>query len=155
MPAKYGDWFPPQNVRKADKSLVSAAAFIHDTHIVRVMALHLGPTYNATAARLGQLEQQLIESFNAAWLKGNSSSASYASGIQTELALPLWLGIVPDNARAAVTEALVKDVVDTHDVHVSTGIIGTRALFEALSMNGRTDVALQVLNSIEPAIRLY
>jgi alpha-L-rhamnosidase len=188
FPAKYADWLSPFASASGgggrpdvNKHLVSASAVIHDTRIVKLMAAHLGTlAYNATAARLEKLEMRFTEEFNAAWLRTSSSSsppssspssstaASYAGGQQTELALPLWLGIVPASARAGVVQALVVDAIDTHKGHVTTGIVGVRAIFEALSMNGRTDIALQlacgttypsfgwmVTNPDEPATTLW
>src|SRR5262249_12474320 len=65
-------------------------------------------------------------------------------GGQGSLAVPLEMAIVPQEHRAAVLENLVSDVLDKHNGHLSTGIIGTRALAEALPRFGRSDVMLTI-----------
>ena len=138
MFAKYADWFPPSGADTADKSLVSAATFILDSRLVAAMANAVG---NASVHQhFTQLSAHLATEFNSAWLR----NGSYASGLQTELALPLFLDIVPATQRQAVLEALVRQIIK-HDKHVTTGIIGTRAIYEALAKNGRMDVALAML----------
>jgi alpha-L-rhamnosidase len=71
-------------------------------------------------------------------------NGSYASGLQTELSLPLFLRIAPTGQEAAVLDSLISDII-AHDYHVTTGIIGTRALYEVLGKHGRVDVALKML----------
>ena len=138
MHTKYGDWLPPPEAPTPSKPLCSAAAFIHDLGLVEEMAAAIGNT--TVAARVSQLRSSTASAFNAIWLR----NGTYASGRQTELALPLWLGIVPDSARDAVIDNLVREI-EAHEWHVTTGIVGTRALFEALGLIGRTDVALRLL----------
>jgi alpha-L-rhamnosidase len=142
---KYGDWFPPGsdgNGAAGTKPLVSASAFIHDAKIVSEMA---GAVGNYTIQKkLELLHDSLAAEFNSIWMH----NSSYASGCQTDLAVPLWLGIVPTNNRAAVVETLVKDI-ESHGYHTTSGILGTRAQYEALAKNGRTDVALAMLNKTD------
>ena len=138
MFAKYADWFPPAGAASASKSLVSAATFIHDSRLVAAMAEAVGNS--SVHHHFAQLSADLATQFNAAWLH----NGSYASGLQTELALPLFLDIVPQAQQQAVVEALVRQI-EHHDKHVTSGIIGTRAIYEALAKNGRMDVALAML----------
>jgi len=118
MIAKYGDWFAPSEASPASKPLVSASAFIHDVRAVGDMARAVGES--AAADHCTALRSSLAAEFNRVWLQvgPNGTGTSYASGLQTELALPLWLGIVPAPARAAVVEALV-DSIQQHGFHVS------------------------------------
>ena len=41
-------------------------------------------------------------------------------------------------------DSMVKDIITTHNVHLTTGIIGTKFLMLALSMFGRTDVGVSL-----------
>ena len=140
MVAKYGDWLPPPEAPTPSKALCSAAAFLRDIRLVAEMADAIGNT--TVAARFRSLRFTLGKTFNQKWLRNGTT---YASGLQTELALPLWLGIVPPEARDNVTEALLVYLA-AHDWHVTTGIVGTRALFETLGMLGHVDVALKLLS---------
>jgi hypothetical protein len=80
---------PPEEAPHANKSLVSAAAFIHDVRLTVAMATAVGN--HATAKRLQALAEDLASEFNRGWLVGGET---YASGLQTEISLPLWLDIV-------------------------------------------------------------
>ena len=95
--------------------------------------------------QLSARHASLAAEFNKIWLK---NSSSYASGCQTDLSVSLWLGIVPAEHRPAVVESLVKDI-ELHGYHTTSGILGTRAQYEALAKNGRTDVALAMLNKTD------
>lgn len=151
-----GDWFPPSNGQKGSTDLVSAATFIQDTRHVAAMAGAVGDT--KTQTRLQMLEDSLAKQFNAAF--GVSTIASdrnlpemedqaatevrIGNGCQTDIGTALWLGIVPQSSRSRVTEALVKDI-QAHDYHITSGILGTRSVYEALALNGRMDIALKML----------
>jgi alpha-L-rhamnosidase len=65
----------------------------------------------------------------------------YAKDSQSASAMALVLGIAPDDQRQAVFEELVRNITEDRKGHVSTGIVGTRFLFEALHQGGRDDVA--------------
>jgi alpha-L-rhamnosidase len=62
---------------------------------------------------------------------------------QHENAMPLGLGLVPQDRRKAVGDTLAADV-RSHDEHLTTGIMGTRFLFDALSATGHVDDAFAV-----------
>ena len=63
---------------------------------------------------------------------------------QHQNALPLGLGVVPDDLRQQIGDSLAADV-RSRDNHLSTGIMGTRFLFEALASTGHVDEAYAVL----------
>ena len=59
--------------------------------------------------------------------------------------MPLALGLVPEDMKAKVLDVLIK-AIEAHDYHLTTGIFGTKYLFQALSNAGRDDVAYRVAN---------
>jgi alpha-L-rhamnosidase len=73
---------------------------------------------------------------------------------QTAQALPLFLGIVPENMKEKVTARLV-EAVDIYDGHINTGFIGSNPLLEYLSMNGYVDKAFKMVNKRKPSGWLY
>jgi len=83
-----------------------------------------------------------LQEFNTAFY--NSTSKKYADGGQTAQSLALWLGAVPSADLTTVVNNLANDVMVTHNEHLTTGIIGAKYLLEALSLYGRTDVALAI-----------
>ena len=104
------------------------------------------------------LVASLTKQFNAAFkvhtvtAHGNSTEIQQqadmevriGNGCQTDVGTALWLGVVPKALLTSVVEALVKDI-QAHDYHITSGILGTRSVYEALAMNGRMDVALKML----------
>jgi len=151
----FGDWFPPcpldtdhsaagaKKCPSADPSLCAASSFIMNCRQVSAVAAAVGNT--SVHAHYSAVAQRLTAEFNAAWLRGNSTYSRTPHALQTEVSLPLWLGIVPAEAKAAVVDTLVADI-KANDYHVTTGLLGTRSVYEALAMNGRVDVALKMLN---------
>ena len=147
MFAQFGDWFPPNCLGRwsnctASKPLCSAAAFI--TGARQLSAMSAAVNNQTVAKRFRDLEAKLSADFNTAWL--SSDGSSYATGKQTELAIPLYLGIVPKEHVAKVLASLVGSI-EANDYHVTTGILGTRALYETLAAHNRMDVALKLLDN--------
>ena len=62
------------------------------------------------------------------------------SGCETDVGTALGRKVVQKALLSSVVEALVKGI-QAHDYHITSGILGTRSVYEALAMNGRMDVA--------------
>ena len=45
---------------------------------------------------------------------------------------PLYLGIVPEKFKSRVLDNLVNDIVVNHNNHLTTGVLGTKYMPEAL-----------------------
>jgi alpha-L-rhamnosidase len=91
--------------------------------------------------------EKMAEESAAAWTKEflDAATGKVGGGSQSELALALGFGAVPDASEKAVFEALVKEVTATADgPSLTTGIFGTRFLLEQLSQRGRHDLAFQL-----------
>ena len=58
--------------------------------------------------------------------------------------VPLWLGMVPEEAKGTVIHNLVGDIVARHDGHLNTAVVGTQALFEELPRLGKADLAYEI-----------
>ena len=96
----------------------------------------------ADAASFSKEAAQVRDSFNRHLL--HSDTATYDRGSQTAQAMPLVLGLVPENLRQAVLDNLVKDIRD-HGDHVTDGDIGFHYVVRALTDNGRSDVLFDML----------
>ena len=86
---------------------------------------------------------QVRSAFNAHFL--DRTTGTYDTGTQCCQAMPLALGLVPEDMKAKVLDVLIK-AIEAHDYHLTTGIFGTKYLFQALSNAGRDDVAYRVAN---------
>jgi len=79
----------------------------------------------------------------------NADKSYYDTGSQTANAMPLALGIVPEERRAEVLEHVVADI-KAHDDHITTGEVGYPYLLRALTEAGRTDVVLAMMLRKDP-----
>eukprot|EP00164_Ancoracysta_twista_P006265 GFYU01008705.1.p1 GENE.GFYU01008705.1~~GFYU01008705.1.p1 ORF type:complete len:1064 (-),score=338.26 GFYU01008705.1:1031-4144(-) len=141
MYTSYGDWVPPPPASKAPNPLVSAAAYFQDLKHMSKMATALGKYEDA--AMFYHVHAKYVQDFNNAFYKAASKSYG-ADGLQSSIALALVADAVAEANTAGVLETLVNDVVVTNKMHLSTGILGTKALLESLSQHGRGDIALQI-----------
>lgn len=73
----------------------------------------------------------------------NRETGLYGDGVQTELSVPLQWGLVPDAYRQQVADHLAKRVV-ADKKHIDVGLLGSKAILNALSENGYADLAFAV-----------
>ncbi len=108
-------------------------------------------TLENTAAALGRSEDsrayaeqaaRVREIFNARFF--DTAQHRYDKGSQTAQAMPLALGMVPEDQRAAVLDALIADI-RAHQNHTTSGEVGFHYEVDALLQGGRSDVLLDML----------
>jgi len=56
-------------------------------------------------------------------------------------AFPLFLGLVPEDREQAVLANLVTDIVEENNGHLTTGVLGSKYMIEALTQYNRSDIA--------------
>jgi alpha-L-rhamnosidase len=132
-----GDWVPVKS--RANKELTSSVYFYVDTRIL------------AQAARLfdrqddyrhySALAEKIKDAINAKFL--DRTTGMYAGGSQTELSVPLHWGVTPDDMKQRVADNLAKKVEEA-GFHLDVGVLGAKALLNALSNNGHFDAAYKV-----------
>lgn len=145
-----------------DKQLSSAFAYIKDRRNVVEMGAAIDESVSGT-------DPPLATAFNKAFLSSTGDHyGSAGAATQSENALPLLLGLAPDaDTEHRVTQFLLDDI-RKHGNHSTSGIVGLRAILEALPMSGHADVALsmllrtdypsfgyQAMNTIEPATTIW
>jgi alpha-L-rhamnosidase len=67
----------------------------------------------------------------------------YASGVQTELSMALYWNIVPQADKIKVAQNLARRVV-ADSMHLDVGVLGAKAILNALSDNGQAGIAYQL-----------
>ena len=82
--------------------------------------------------------------FNRKFLQPGTGRYDFAS--QACQAFALHFGLVPSEERDRALQVLVRDIMDTRQGHLSTGIFGTKYMLSALTNLGRADVAYAVAN---------
>jgi len=65
----------------------------------------------------------------------------YHKGSQMANAFPLYLGLVPEENKKFVLNNLVDDIINKNKGHLTTGVLGSKYMIDALTMEGRADVA--------------
>lgn len=145
---KFGDWCPPGSIVPKNTSMefTSTWYYCHDVYLLSKIAKALGA--DEDVKRYESLFENLKESFNKKFLKNGFYESINISPrpaehfpSQTSFALPLYLGMVPEDQKEKTINYLIDSVVKNHDYHVDTGILGTRYLFEVLSMLGFEEIA--------------
>ncbi|HQG76763.1 MAG TPA: family 78 glycoside hydrolase catalytic domain [Bacteroidales bacterium] len=129
-----GDWIPVKSV--ASKELTSSVYYYTDALILSKAAQLFGKAEDHR--KYLSLANRIRDAINARYL--DRETDCYGQGFQTELSLPLFWGIVPEEIRTRVADTLagtVKAANNTLDV----GILGSKAILNALSENGYPDLA--------------
>lgn len=158
-----GDWMAPAG---DDVRNIEGAVYVYDTGLMRDIAAVLGKTDDAAA--YAKEYTRVRDAYNRAYFDPKTSS--YQPVKQANLALPLVFGIVPDGEVEAVRKALVDEIAtpqangspsssgrvgDFGPVvpnHVTTGDIGTSALWQALGDAGQaTLVQTMIMQETAPS----
>jgi alpha-L-rhamnosidase len=139
-----GDWYDvgPKNPGQAQltpKALTATAFLWQDADILSKTARLLGKAQDAAA--YGDLARRTKEAFNAKFF--DPVTANYATGSQCANAIPLVMGLVPEEKKPSVLENLVKDV---QTKGLTAGDVGYRYLLRALADGGRSDVVYAMNN---------
>ncbi|NNU34345.1 hypothetical protein HK413_09680 [Mucilaginibacter sp. S1162] len=66
-------------------------------------------------------------------------------GTQTAQAISLWAG-VPQKQEAQKALALLENQLEQKDWHISTGIFGTKMIFDVLRNTDKNEIAYRVAN---------
>ena len=85
------------------------------------------------------LAQKIKKAYNDKYF--NLLTKNYNDGSQMANAFPLFLDMVPNEYKADVLENLVQDILFTHNGHLTTGVLGSKYMIDALTKEGRNDVA--------------
>ncbi|RYG02082.1 MAG: alpha-rhamnosidase, partial [Chitinophagaceae bacterium] len=132
-----GDWVPVKS--KAPVELTSSVYYYADATILAKAATVLGRT--ADAKKYRALAEFVKDAINRKYL--NVNTGIYGTGIQTEQSVPLMWGVVPESMKAKVAANLAKRV-EQDTFHLDVGLLGTKAILNALSENGYADAAYKV-----------
>jgi alpha-L-rhamnosidase len=132
-----GDWLPWKT--ETPVAVTSTAYYYVDTQVVAATARRLGLVEDAE--RYEKLAESIRAAFNREFF--DAATASYSNGSQTALSCALFQGLVEPGDRAAVLNSL-ESVIAKNDDHVDCGILGAKYLMNALSADGRTDLAYRI-----------
>ncbi len=129
-----GDWVPVKSVSSVE--LTSSTYYFVDATILSNAAKLFGNTEDHI--RYKELADKIKDAINTKYL--NREKGIYGNGFQTELSLPLFWGVVPEDLKSKVADRLAERV-RTDDNHIDVGLLGSKTVLNALSENGYGDMA--------------
>lgn len=132
-----GDWVPVKS--KSPVELTSTAYYFTDVTILAKAAKIL--RRSADQKKYEVLAQKIKDAFNTKYL--NKETGVYNTGIQTEQSVPLMWGLVPSEQKTKVAATLAKRV-EADGFHLDVGLLGTKAILNALSENGYAEAAYKI-----------
>jgi len=132
-----GDWVPVKS--SSPLEYTSSVYYYVDANILAKTARLFGKT--ADAEYYTALAEKIKKAINDKYL--NTATAIYGSGLQTELSVALQWGIVPEELKAKVAENLAKRVA-ADGMHLDVGVLGAKAILNALSDNGQAETAYKL-----------
>jgi len=139
-----GDWCPPGSVEPTATPVpLTTTAWL--TEAARLTA--------QTATLLGHPEEarefaQLAETSATALRAKYYNPTAHTFGSQTADAMALAFHLCPPTDRQAVCDSLAQDVIK-HGKHHTTGIFGSRWLFDELTAGGHGDIAAAMLQQTD------
>lgn len=146
-----GDWYSPLHGDHEDPrgpegpAIVDTAYYYRMADVLDCAGWALGR--DDDARRFAARRDQIATAFNAAFF--DTDAGVYRTGEvdeyrQTSNVLALAFGLVPDERVDDVVSALVDDVIETRDIHLNTGIHGTKHLLPVLTEHGHVDLAYEL-----------
>ncbi|HEX9187981.1 MAG TPA: family 78 glycoside hydrolase catalytic domain [Vicinamibacteria bacterium] len=135
-----GDWYDlgprfPGEAQLTPKAVTATASYYQAARLVAASAGVLGKADDA--ARYEALAGRIREAFNRAFF--DPKAATWSTGSQTALAMPLVVGLAPDGEDARVFASLVRRIEQDGGA-LTAGDVGFHYVVEALSRAGRGDL---------------
>jgi len=132
-----GDWIPVKSV--SPKELTSSVYYFIDA-VILSKAAHLFGN-NTDFEKYNILAAKIKNAINEKYL--NKETGIYGQGLQTELSVPLMWNLVPDDLKMKVAYNLSENIRANNN-HIDVGLLGTKAILNALSANGYADLAFSL-----------
>ena len=132
-----GDWVPVKSTSNLE--LTSSVYYFVDAQILAKAAKLFGNSDDYQ--KYQALSQKIKDAINGKFL--DSRNGIYASGTQTELSVPLHWGVVPEEYIAKVAANLNQKVIE-NNFHLDVGVLGAKAVLNALKNNGYSETAYKL-----------
>ncbi|MBQ7269658.1 MAG: family 78 glycoside hydrolase catalytic domain [Bacteroidales bacterium] len=137
-----GDWVPVTT--RSNKTLICSCFLYKDLDILCRAARLFG--FDADAQKYGAIAEQVRGAVGAKFL--NTATGVYADGMQTDQSLPLSFGLVPEESRQSVLNALVKRI-EADGFHINAGVHGAKAVLNVLSAGGYGELAYRMATATD------
>lgn len=134
-----GDWVAPQTAYEpTDGSIpITSTGYYYESAVIMTkLSEALG--YKLKQQIYLKLSEHIKRAFNNKFL--DIGKSIYGTGSQTSMAFPLYLDIVPKSIENEVVKKLVKQIKENDKSRITTGIIGTKALVQALPKYNQSEL---------------
>lgn len=133
-----GDWGSAvKGWKEGQPESVSTAFYFYNTTILRKVANILNRTEDERC--FVDLAASIKVAYNENYFDPETNN--YNDGSQMANAFPLYLGLVNEEDKEAVLNNLIHDIEVLNNTHLTTGVLGTKYLMDALSIYNKSDVA--------------
>jgi len=149
----WGDWCPPAEYASMQhgaiskitpNELISTAFSYYNFKILIKMAEVLGRQQDME--HFSKTAERIASSFNRHFF--DYESCNYATGSQSCNAIAVYMGIAPEKYRKRIVDNIVQDI-RKKNMHVTSGNLCTRYIFEVLSEYGYCDVAVELMQKTD------
>lgn len=141
-----GDWATPEGIDQTDPrsvGLVTNCAIVDSYDKMIKIAKVLNK--NADVKKFVIKKKELSEAVHTAFY--NPESASYATGVQIDLAYPLLLDIVPDSLKEKVTASLIAQILEKDKGHLATGLVGLPIMTQWVNTTNTSELMYQMMTT--------
>lgn len=141
-----GDWYDigsnaPGYAQLTSVDLVATATYFYDAKLMAEMAESMDDEQRK--AHYTKLAEDIRKNFNAKYY--NAETATYGSGSQTALAMPLSMGIVEKKNEKNLLLSLVTQI-EKDGKSVTAGDVGFHFLVDALTKFGKSELLYEMNN---------
>ena len=143
---KFGDWCAPK--KEPDGNYLSSFSYVSETgtslfyiQVVTASKIAQKLGYSKDAKYYKELSKRIKNAYNKEFF--NEETGIYSDGNLTAAVLPLYFGIVPEEARGRVYQGIKDGIINRNSGHLDTGIFGTKYLSLLLSEYGDADLLLE------------
>jgi alpha-L-rhamnosidase len=138
---EWADWVSPYGHHNCSPALLSTGYYYRSVDLMSRIAAAIGESDDAR--RYAQSADRIRDAINAKWYK----DGNYDSGSQTANSMALHFDIVREEHADAVLKSLTDNLARCN-YHVTTGVLGTHNLMNALWKYGLDETAYAVASRI-------
>ena len=141
----YGDWCPPDGNKNMEcpPELSSTAIYYNMLDILSKISPKLNDIEYSKLCTEKKISVK--KNFNKAYLKKISGTDYWGYGSQTADAMAYSFGLVPEDKIKSFAEGLVYDINKLHNGHLTTGIHGSKYIYNVLCDLGYSKLAYKVM----------
>jgi alpha-L-rhamnosidase len=143
-----GDWATPDGIDQTDPrtvGLVTNCAIVDSYDKMIKIAGVLNK--NSDLEKFVDLKEKLSQAIHTTFY--NPGSATYATGVQIDLAYPLLLGIVPDSLNERVTKSLYSEILEKRNGHFATGLVGLPVITQWVKSSETSDIMYKMMSKTD------